>query len=233
MRYFLRHIFPQNYIIIGLILVACVLFAVTKKIGKCPDYFLLGYLLLIIALFTTVFQRLLSGEGSREAFYIGYAFAMVHRLVGYGVLKFNSMVILYIVSISLKFPMIPNPDVVLNCIVFILDLLTVFLSRKSEQTDRQLFDASFKAKKDVLKFKHLLTQYLPNQMAIFANDYSATLYMNNAFKRSFKCQSISQVKEALSRFIIEKKQSRSIKEFSRILDFLLKKTIMILLYPTL
>ena len=67
-----------------------------------------------------------------------------------------------------------------------------------------MFDATFKGKKEVLKFKHLLTQYLPNQMAIFSNDYSTTHYINNAFRRCFRCPNVSQVKDILEKFVIEK-----------------------------
>ena len=68
---------------------------------------------------------------------MGYAYAMLHRLVGYRVFKFQLMVILYIFSIAIKFSIIHNSDTVLTIIVIFLDVLTVILSYKSETLERK------------------------------------------------------------------------------------------------
>ena len=135
---------------------------------------------------------------------MGYAFAMIHRLVGFGVIKFKYMVLLYIVSICVKYPLIPNPDAILNIITVLLDVATVALSFKNERVDRALFDTLYRAKKDIMKFKQLLTQYLPNQMAIFSSEALNVCYINNAFKRTFKSHNTPQVKSAMDRLFIEK-----------------------------
>jgi len=113
-------------------------------------------------------------------------------------------VLLYAVTMALKFPVIPYSGTFLNLIVVVLDLGTIFLAFKSEEQDRSMFDSLFKSKKDILKFKHLLTQYLPIQMAIFSNDFMKTFYINNAFRRTFKIQEKAQTRTLLEKMVIEK-----------------------------
>ena len=203
-RYFYRGIAPQNYILLGYIAVAVLLFLFRRKLARCLEEVIMLYLVAVIVVLITVARSFLSETNSREGFYMGYCVAMVHRLIGYRVVKVEYMVILYIISISVKFPLVNNPGAVLNVVVVVLDLATIFLAYRSEVQDRSIFDTVFKTKKDILKFKHLLTQYLPIQMAIFANDFSKTYYINNAFRRMFKCQAKTEVKGVMEKLIIER-----------------------------
>jgi len=203
-RYFTRGISPQNYIILGFIGVAVLLFLFRRKFNRYLEPVLTAYLIAVVVVLTTVSKSQLPDDASKEGFYMGYCLAMVARLVGYRVLKTEYMVLLYVVCLSIKFPLINNPGTVLTLVVVVLDVVTVFLAFKSEQQDRSIFDNLFKTKKDILKFKHLLTQYLPIQMAIFANDFMKTYYINNAFRRTFKCQGKSQAKGLMDKLIIER-----------------------------
>jgi len=114
------------------------------------------------------------------------------------------MLLLYIASTALKFPQIHCPDALVNVMVVGLDYLTVGLGYQSEKVDRSLFDSLYKSNKHIMKFKTLLTQYLPNQMAVFASDYSTAFYINNAFKRTFRCKKAAQVKDILTKYTIER-----------------------------
>jgi len=203
-RYFQKDITPQSYLTIGLVILAIVFLAVRKRFEKYLEPVFVLYLLMVIALLATVFKVLLQENTTREAFYMGYAFAMIHRLVGFGVIKVKWMVLLYVFSICVKYPLISNPDAVLNIITVLLDVVTVGLSFKNEKVDRSFFDTLYKAKKDIMKFKQLLTQYLPNQMAIFSSELLNVCYINNAFKRTFKSHNTPQVKSAMERLFIEK-----------------------------
>jgi len=203
-RYFQRDVYPQSYIFVVMVVAAALIFLVRKRFEKCLDLLLVGYLIVVIALYATVFRDLLNGQDARECFYMGYAFAMIHRLLGFGVIKFKYMFLLHVCSLGIKFPLIPIPDLLLNIIVIALDIVTVGLSYKSETVDRTMFDSLYKSRKDILKFKQLLTQYLPNQMAVFTPDYSNANYMNNAFKRTFKCKDTQQMKGAMEKLLIEK-----------------------------
>jgi len=162
-------------------------------------------MILAIALFTTVYSDGLANDPQRRnTFYVGYIFAMIHRLIGYRIVRFRFLLLLYIASTALKFPQIHCPDALVNIMVIGLDYLTVGLGYQSEKVDRALFDSLYKSNKHIMKFKTLLTQYLPNQMAVFASDYSAAFYINNAFKRTFRCKKAAQVKEVLTKYTIER-----------------------------
>jgi len=94
----------------------------------------------------------------------------------------------------------------------VLDLTTVFLTFQSEEQDRSIFDTLFKAKKDILKFKTLLTQFLPIQMVIFSKGFTKAFYINNMFSRTFKCKDKSGAKVLMEKMIIEKEAISKEKE---------------------
>ena len=187
-----------------MIITATLVFIVTQKYSKFMEPLILLYIISVISIFATVYYNNLSPLPAHQAFFAGYAYAMFHRLLGYKIVKLQTVIILYIVSWSVRFSLIPNPSPVLTVIVMALDIVTIFLCYFTERMERSLFDSLYKSRKDVLKFKHLITQYLPNQMAIFSHEAAQPLYMNNAFRRTFKCQNKLQVKEALDKYILEK-----------------------------
>ena len=157
----------------------------------------------VIVILITVYNVTVPEQPSTQTFYSGYLLAMITRLLGYNMISVKYMVLIFMVQIPLKFALVPNSDPVSILIVLSLDIVTIGLSWKSERVERGLFDMLYKMKKSVLKFKHLLTQYLPNQIAVFALDYSATYYMNNAFKRTFKLKDTAQVKGSLEKLYID------------------------------
>lgn len=158
----------------------------------------------MIAVFATGYKQIICKVSTNEVFYIGYGFAMFHRLIGYNVLKFRSMVVLYIISAAIKYSILPGISTDLLIIIIFLELSTVALSYKSERVERDLFDVLYKSKKDSLKFKNLLSQHLPNQMTILSRDTKATYYINNSFKQSFGCPYITQVKQVMQRCLVDK-----------------------------
>jgi len=202
-RYFIKDLSPQNYIIIALLPIVLIFLFFRKRLGKYTELFLTAYMIAITVILTTVYRDLLPQQTQNESFYSGYSFAMIIRLLGYNMVSLKYTILIYLVQIPLKFALVQTSDALQIIIALALDLVTIGLGWKSEVVERDLFDMLYKMKKSVLKFKHLLTQYLPNQIAIFALDYSTTYYMNNAFKRAFKTKDINLVKGALEKLLIE------------------------------
>jgi len=202
-RYFIKDLSPQNYIIVALLPIVLLFLIFRKKFGRYIEAFLAAYMIAIVVILNTVYQDLLPQQTQNESFYTGYSFAMIIRLLGYNMISLKYAIVIYLVQIPLKFALVPTPDALQVIIALALDLVTIALSWKSEVVERGLFDMAYKMKKSVLKFKHLLTQYLPNQIAVFALDYSSAYYVNNAFKRTFRLKDINLVKGAIEKLLIE------------------------------
>jgi CheY-like chemotaxis protein/nitrogen-specific signal transduction histidine kinase len=209
----------MKYIVFPLIALGPILYVTTRKVMKYKEYILLMYLILILSLLLLAKRSMIPRVTEREAFWMGYGLAMVIRLVGYRIISFPSMIGFYIVTTCLKFPLIHNPEPALNVIVIALDLITLFVSYKSEKVERSLFDALYKSKKHILKFKLLLTKYLPNEMVIFSKNYSKVLYVNNAFRDTFKVKNAFEIKETLKRYVIEKETIEKKKVIFKTLGF--------------
>jgi len=176
---------------------------IRKRLEKYIERFLVLYMIATIVILATVYKDSIPNADPSNSFYSGYIFAMLGRLLGYNMISVKYMALIFIIQIPLKFTLITTTDPVQILVVLAMDLSTIALSWKSEKVERGLFDMAYKMKKSVLKFKHLLTQYLPNQIGVFASDYSATYYINNAFKRTFRLKDINLVKGSLEKLHIE------------------------------
>jgi len=202
-QFFIKDLTPQKFLIIALFPIVLVFLMFQKKTGKYAELFLTAYMIAIIAILTTAYQDLLPQQNQNESFYTGYSFAMIIRLLGYNLVSLRYSVIIFLVQIPLKFSLVQTSDALQIIIVLALDLATIGLRCKSEVVEIGSFELLYKMKKDMLKFKHLLTQYIPNQIAIFANHYSTASYANTAFKITFKVRDLSFAKGALERLLIE------------------------------
>jgi len=204
-RYFRAHLVEHASIALGLLVLAIILFLSRNKLKRCNEYIALGYLLAVLGLLLSGFYVTLRLVNPKEGFYMGYVFALIQRLVGYSVINYKFMIFFHIASVALKFSLLDAPNsVALTIIVVLLEIATVWLSITGEQAQRSLFHSLFKAKKDSLKFKHLLTEFLPHEMTIFSKNYFEPLYINKAFKRTFKCDNLFNAKSCLDKLIVTK-----------------------------
>jgi hypothetical protein len=203
-RYFKLDLIPNASIGLGMLVLALILFIFRNKFPRCNEYIAICYLLGVLGLLISGVYILINTVGAQQAFYMGYAFALVQRLVGYSIIDYKFMIVFHITSIALKFGLLDAPGATLTIIVVMLEILTVCLSISSEQTQRSLFHTSFKAKKDALKFKHLLTEFLPHQMTIFSKNYFNPVYINKSFKRTFKCDNLLSVRPCLEKLFVTK-----------------------------
>lgn len=67
-----------------------------KKLGKWLEVVFVLYLIAILAILITAYYGDVPASDSSTAFYIGYSFAMLFRIVGFGVVRFHWMVVLTI-----------------------------------------------------------------------------------------------------------------------------------------
>jgi len=88
-----------------------------------------------------------------------------------------------------------------------------------EKADRVLFDSLHKSKQQLLKFKQVLTEQLPNQMAIFSQDFKEKHFVNNSFKRSFHHENMKAIKGSLETFTIDEEDFENNKEILDLLNY--------------
>ena len=140
---------------------------------------------LLITVFRTILGNSRDESAAMEYFYMGFAFAYITRLMGYNIIKFKFMILIHASVMIVNFTVLGMTEVFLTINVVFLEIVTLTFCFLNERDERVLFDSLYKSRKDVLKFKHLITSYFPNPLAIFTNAYDACNYMNNAYKRAF------------------------------------------------
>ena len=202
-RYFVRHKYTQAIITASFLGLSFFLCFFRKKIARFLEYIVIIYIFAICGVILATVSSSLNTPATVNAFYIGYALALIQRLVGYRILKFRYMVFFHVVSISVKFPLTGVYDGLLCAIVVVLECATVMFNYTAEKGERTMFDATYRAKRETVKFKHLLTEYLPNQMLIVTADTCVPKYFNKAFKRSFRCDNLNNAMSTLDKLVIE------------------------------
>ena len=115
------------------------------------------------------------------------------------------MAIFTAATLALKLSIVRTDDLSIIIPAAILDVMTLILNMRSEASERELFHSLYKAQKATTKFKNLINDYFPNPMGIFSKDTLKPQYSNRAFRKTFKCPTISQ---SLERLTIEKEEIR-------------------------
>ena len=143
-----------------------------------------------------------------NAFYMGYAFALFHRMLDYRLVNYKIMLVFNVISIIVKFSAIMIPEVIIGTLVVMLEILPMILSFKGEKIDRRLFHTVYKSRSQLIKFKRFMTENLPNQIVILAKDYASSHFINDSFQKSFQCKNIIQIKKTFQNLVIEPEDIR-------------------------
>ena len=202
-RYFNRHLIPQAYIGIAIAIFAGVIFLLRKQLYRYFEFLALAIICAIIGISIANSTILVNTPAALSYFYMGYALASMHRLLGYGVFRFQIMISFQIITLILRFTLISVPDVTLLLVLVGQEIFVGMVSYAVEKNERGLFESLYKSNKLLLKFKQLLTEYLPNPILIFSNDYTNLYFHNDAFKKAFKCEETPKIKAGLSRLILD------------------------------
>ena len=203
--FFNKALYVQSYISVGLVVLTALLLFIGKRFGKWLEYIVIGYLIAILLIIFLNLVQFGPDLDIYDSFYGGYTVALIQRLVGYQVVKTHSMIALHLISLIVRLTVLKyhQPSVIM--MVIAMEACTLWLGFKSEKGERTIFDTIYKSEKQLLNFKNFLTEHLPNQMAIFAEDFSSKYFVNNAFLEKLSCDNNDyQVKAALETLIIER-----------------------------
>jgi len=218
LRYFTKHLSPQNYIGVGFIVVAALIFLFRRQLQKYLEIISILYISFMLGIYIANMRIILDKQKPHEAFYLGYSFALVGRMLDYRIIDFKKIAVFTIVFIFLKFFLVSVPNTPQVFLAVCLELFPLIMAFIVEKADRVLFDTLHKSKNQLLKFKQVLTEQLPNQMAIFAQDFGTSLFINNCFHKSFRSDRIEEIKKIFENFTIDEEDFENNKEILSLLS---------------
>jgi len=221
-RYHQRNLHPQFEIGLSFLALTVIIFFNQQKLRNYLESISLVYIFLILSMFLINIKIVLHKTQPYEAFYIGYTFALVHKMLNSYIMKYKIATSFSFTFLVIKSFVIGIPDFAQGFLVLFLEIFPNILSFKIEKADRLLFDNLHKSKYELLKFKDFLTKNLPSQMAIFAKDYSCSYFVNDSFQKTFQCSTLHRAKSALDNLILQKedivKDSETFDEVGYILN---------------
>jgi len=134
-----------------------------------------------------VIRVFFQGNLTPFVFYIGYNFALFQRLIETRLVKSGSATALYLGFFVLRLTIISEFTAPALIIQVILEALLLISNIERERNIRKLFKSFYDYKVNLLKFKDLITDYFPENIAIFNKDFSKTLFTNETFQKCFEC----------------------------------------------
>ena len=211
-RYHTKHLIPQTYLGISLIVVAVAIILVRHKVHKWMQLIAFMYVTICVVFAVINSKLIIDKVKTHEAFYLGYTVALAQRMLDVRVANFKITILFNVALTILKFTLVELPNNVQPILVICLEAFPIILGFKSEQAERVLFDSLYESKKQLLKFKQLITEYLPNQIVIFSKDVKCDPFINDAFKNSFECKDPSLLETSLERLVLTSEDLEKNKE---------------------
>jgi len=150
-----------------------------------------------------VIRVFFQGNLTPFVFYIGYNFALFQRLIETRLVKSGSATALYLGFFVLRLTIISEFTAPALLIQVILEVLLLISNIERERNIRKLFKSFYDYKVNLLKFKDFITDYFPENIAIFNKDFSKTLFTNETFQKSFECLN-SNAREFIQNLKIDK-----------------------------
>jgi len=151
-------------------------------------------------------SRILKKVEVNEAFFIGYSLAQTQRLLDFRATNAKVIITFSAIFLLVKFLIIVPPNVSIIFLVVFSESFHIILGFKAEKVYRSLHHNLYKSKTQLEKFKIFLTEFLPNQMAIFTQDLRLIPFINNAFKKSFHCKNADQLKSSLKNLALDEQE---------------------------
>jgi len=158
-------------------------------------------------------------------FYMGYTTALMQKLLDFRAFRFLHISAFSFIFTVLKFSILRTTDPLQVIMIAFLELFPIILSFKSEKADRMLYHRLFQSKNQLLKFKQFMTDYLPNQIAILSRNLDVSSFLNTAFRKSFNCEGILELKTSLQRLVLEDHEVEKHRDLFALINFPITKEI--------
>ena len=128
-----------------------------------------------------VIRVFFQGDLTPLVFYVGYNFALFQRLIETRLVKSGSAIALYLELFLLRVAIISEFTAPALIIQVLLEVLLLISNIERERNIRKLFRSFYDYEVNLEKFKDLITDYFPENIAIFNKDFTKTLFTNETF----------------------------------------------------
>jgi len=175
------------------------------------------YLSLFYVVTTVIFaifnmKEILDKTNPHEAFFMGFSVCLMRRWLGFRPIKFYLSFFVNVTTLVLLFVVLKIHDPSQIILIISLEYLLVILAFKTEKAERTFHHNLYLSKNQLLKFQRFMTDYLPNQIVIFDKDLRSISFINEAFKKSFRCEDATQLKISLERLALEDQEMEKQKD---------------------
>ena len=139
-----------------------------------------------------------------EAYYFGAASTMFERLAASRISNIKHKTVFSIGAAVSRILIVPTNDI--GCMMATIGFLTmgVYLDADYERKDKELFRSYFNNQDQLIKFKNLVDNEIPEAIAIINTSLTDCLFNNKSFKRLTEPSHQSSIQSHLKEFIIKK-----------------------------
>jgi len=152
---------------------------------------------------------------------MGYGLALVGRMVDCRIVDVKKVAVFIVVFLVLKLTLIRIPNTPQTILIVCLEIFPIVINYIVEKSNRQMFDSLHDSRNQLLKFKQILTEYLPNPMVIFDQVYESVNFQNHRFQKTFGEEegNFKNIKSQLEAFTLDNEDVESSKDVLKLLGF--------------
>ena len=139
-----------------------------------------------------------------EAFYFGSTFTMLERLIASRISNFKHRTTFGVCAAIVRTLIIPTTDFGVIIITYLFLTMGIYLDADYEKKDKELFKSYFNNQDQLIKFKNLVNNEIPEAIAIINTSLTDCLFNNNSFKRLTEQSRQPSIQAHLKEFILQK-----------------------------
>ena len=139
-----------------------------------------------------------------EAFYFGSTFTMLERLIASRISNFKHRTTFSVFAAIVRTLVIPTTDFGLIILTYLFLTMGIYLDADYEKKDKELFKSYFNNQDQLIKFKNLVNNEIPEAIAIINTNLTDCLFNNNSFKRLTEQSYQPSIQAHLKEFILQK-----------------------------
>ena len=142
-------------------------------------------------------------NSAEDAFHFGTVNAIFEALIYSRIPKLSYRVGFFTCNAVVRAIFMPPKDKSLLNIQAFSIFFAVFLDWDKEKLDKNLFKSYFNYKQQLLQFKNLVSQDIPEGIVIITKDLKECLYMNNFFKKLTGSENPKEITPELDHFVLQ------------------------------
>ena len=139
-----------------------------------------------------------------EAFYFGATSTMFERLTASRISNIKHRTIFSVCTAISRLLIVPTKDIGCVIVTILCLVMGIYLDMDYEKKDKELFRSYFNNQDQLIKFKNLVNNEIPEAIAIINTSLTDCLFSNNSFKKLTEQSHQSSIQTHLKEFILQK-----------------------------